>query len=138
MANAAARMFASVLDSKQMHYSYVNDEESAIRVGWNLDNTKIAIFFKFADDCSNVHIWGRDFLSFSKDKTEKMYKLCNDANEEYRWAKFIVKADDLEVQVEDDAVIQLDSCGEECFELMIRMAQITDEVYPKFMKNMWG
>ena len=37
-----------------------------------------------------------------------------------------------------DGVIQLESCGEECFELVLRMCKITDEVYPSVMKELWS
>ena len=37
-----------------------------------------------------------------------------------------------------DAVVQLDTCAEEMFELMVRAAQIVDDAYPDIMKALWG
>ena len=48
------------------------------------------------------------------------------------------KEEDGELVAEEDAVIQLDSCGEEAFELMIRMTQIIEEAYPMVMKELWA
>lgn len=138
MANMAAKMFAAVLEEKQVNYSYLDEEQTVIRVGWKLDASKISIFFKFSDECTNVHFEGHEFLNVSADKIETMYKICNQCNREYRWTKFTVNEDNKEIVVEGDAVIQLDSCGMECFELMIRTTQIVEDAYPKFMKAMWA
>ena len=58
-------------------------------------------------------------------------------NQEYRWVKFYVDEKENSVTIADDAIIQLDSCGEEIFELMYRLADIADDVYPEFMKAIW-
>lgn len=138
MANMAAKMFAAVLEEKEVNYSYLDDEQTVIRVGWKLDAAKIAIFFKFSEESTNVHFEGHEFLNVAADKVDTMYKVCNQCNRDYRWVKFTVNEDNKEIVVEGDAVIQLDSCGMECFELMIRTTQIVEDAYPKFMKAMWA
>lgn len=136
MANAAGKLFTSFLESKGMHPVVLDEEGAVVRVSWKLDNTQLSIYFSFNEECTNVHIMGKEFASVPADKTELMYKVCNDLNMEYRWTKFYVNEG--EVIVEDDAVIQLDSCAEEDFELMIRMTQIVDDAYKKIMKAMWA
>ena len=37
-----------------------------------------------------------------------------------------------------DNIIQLDTCGENCYELMIRMLKIVEDAYPSFMKALWA
>lgn len=138
MANMAAKMYTSLLEEKGLNYTFLDEEESALRVGWKLKATKISIFFKFSEDGTNVHFEGHEFLSIPDENEEAMYKICNQMNREYRWVKFTVDGEAKEVVVEGDAVIQLDSCAQECLELMIRTTQIIDDAYPKFMKAMWA
>ena len=138
MTNAAAKMFVSFLESSDMNYSIVNEETAIIRVGWNLEGTRISIYFQFDQDCKSVHIVGNDFMSFSADKIEKMYKIMNDCNQKYRWVKFTVDASDNTAAVECDAVIQLDTCAEEVTELMLRMVKIVENAYPIMMKALWA
>ena len=38
----------------------------------------------------------------------------------------------------DDEIIQLDTCGPECYELMVRMVKIVEDAFPLFMKAMWA
>ncbi len=138
MANMAAKMFTSLLEENGLNYSFLNEEESVLRVGWKLKATNISIFFQFGEDGTNVHFEGHEFLLIPEGNIEQMYKICNQMNREYRWVKFAVDEEVKEVVVEGDAVIQLDSCAQECLELMIRTTRIIDDAYPKFMKAMWA
>jgi hypothetical protein len=67
-----------------------------------------------------------------------MYKVVNECNDTYNYEKFVLIEKHSQICVRDDAVIQLDSCGEECYELMMRMAMVVDDAYPKFMKAIWA
>ncbi len=93
MANASAKMFVSLLEAKGLNSRFLDDEESVIRVGWTLENTKIAIYFFFDEDNRSVHIEGRECVKIPENKVDDMY---------------------------------------------IRMTQIVDDVYPKFMKALWA
>lgn len=138
MANAAAKMFTSYLDSREMNYSILDEAQRVIRMGWTLEGTKMAIFFEFAEDGANVRMEGREFLNFPADKINTMYKIVNDCNRKYRWIKFSVDAESNTAVVECDAVIQLDSCAEEVSELMFRMIKIVEDAYPLMMKALWA
>lgn len=138
MANAAAKLFVSYLETKEINARFLDEEEKVVRVGWKLNNTSLGIIFFFSDDCSDVSLRGSEFINVPKDKADKVYKIINDCNNKYRWIKFVYNEGENEVRAEVDAVIQLDSCAEECFELMIRMSNIVDDAYPEFMKAMWA
>ena len=138
MASTAAKLFKAYMDSKEMNCEIVDDEESVVRVGWKLDNTRISLFFFFDEEDNYVHIDGVDFLEVPKDKYDLLLKVVNDCNDNYRWVKFVLDAENEQVVAKVDAVIQLDSCAEEVYELMVRTAQIVDDSYPKFMKAMWA
>jgi hypothetical protein len=134
----AAKVVASYLESKELHYQMLDEEETCMRVGMSLDNTRIDIYLFFEEDNHDVHIVGRNFIKVPEDKLEKMYKVVNQQNKTYRWMKFTVNEDKGEVEVEDDAIIQLDTCGDEAFELIARMSNIVDEAYPDLMKALWA
>ena len=137
MANTAAKLFMAYLEAKDTHGSYVNDEESVVRVGWNLDNTKLNIYFFFGEDEKDVHLIGDGFCKVPENKKDAVLQAVNECNKKFRWMKFVLK-DEGDVEAEVDAVIQLDSCAEECFELMIRMCSIVDDAYPILMKAIWS
>ena len=134
MANMAAKIFAAALDEHELRYSYVDDEERVINIGWKIDGGKLDLNFAFAEDNEDVQIFGF-FLKVPEDKTTVMYEACNQCNCDYRWAKFSVRKG--QICVESDAVIQLDSCGEEVFGYMVRLTKIVEKAYPTLMKAMW-
>lgn len=138
MANAAAKMFTSYLDSKEMRYDIGGEQENIVKMSWKLDNTSIKIYFDFDENNSYVHILGVDFIQIAEEKFGVILDAVNDCNNQYRWIKFCLNKKDREVTAECDAVIQLDTCAEEVYELMIRMTRIVDGAYPTFMKAMWA
>ena len=138
MANAATKLFAAFMEAQGVKCHEVNEEEGFAVVGWTLENTKIMLIFKFGDDNNDVHIIGRDFIKVKEEKYADMYKVINDCNKKYRWVKFVLDEENGEIRAEDDAVIQLDSCAQEAFELMIRMNHVVDDAYPSFMKALWS
>ena len=138
MACQSAEIFKTFLESKDMEATMVDDEHNVLRIGVGLNNTQLAIYFQFGDDDADVHLEGRQFAQIPKDQIEKIYKICNSINDAFRFTKFVwhEDADDLCCRI--DGVIQLDSCAEEVFELMARMASIVDEAYPRIMKALWA
>ena len=79
-----------------------------------------------------------NFITVPENKYDAMYKTVNQCNDDYTHIKFVLDTKDGQINAREDAVIQLDSCGEECFELMIRMVRVVEDAFPKFMKAMWA
>ena len=138
MAIQAAKAFQAFMESKDLNVQFVDDEETVARLGFNLDNTKIEIFVAFDDNDKSVHFEGRDFVSIPADKRDMVYKLCNDCNNVFRWTKFTWDEENELVTVKADAVIEPESCAEECFEIVMRMCGIVDEAFTMFMKAWWA
>lgn len=133
------KMTEAYLDSKSMHYKEIN-EGKALRIGIgglkNKDKMDIIVFFD--DDDTSVGIRSYNICKVPENKMDNIYRVCSQQNASVRWVKFFVDSDDHTVTASDDAVIQPESCGEEIFELIIRMASIVDGVYPEFMKALWA
>lgn len=136
MAGMAVKMVSAFLEAKETKAKEIN--EDLLKIGWDIKDTSIDIFFKFDDSDTHVHIEGINFIKVPEDKYEIMYKVLNDCNYMYTHVKFALDTEQGQIVAMDDAVIQLDSCGEECFELMLRMLQIVEDAYPKFMKAIWA
>lgn len=131
-------MTKAFLDSKGFKYK-ANDEKNIIETGFgglkNKGTIKIILFFD--EDDRTIAIRSFEFCTFPEDRKAAMYQACSEMNYKYRWTKFYVDDKANQITIADDAVIQLDSCGEEIFELMYRLADIADEAYPYFMKAIW-
>ena len=138
MACESAKLFMAFMEAKGMPVQLVDDDDSTIRVGWQLDNTRMEVYLYFEEDNHDVHLLGTNFLQIGQDNYGKALQIVNICNENYRWVKFVLDMDHGQVTVEDDAIIQLDSAAEEIYELMIRMTHIVDDAYPKFMKALWA
>ncbi len=138
MASQAAELFKAYMEGQDITISLVDDENNVYRVGLGLKNTQIVVFFQFDGDDNYVHLEGREFARIPTDQADKAYRICNHLNDSYRWVKFVWDEDAGDLACRCDAVIQLDSCTEEVYELMARMASIVDESYPDIMKSLWA
>ena len=132
----AVKVMQQFLESQEIKYDLVRD--NVIRVGWNFEGGNMDIYFDFDDDDSRVHLEGLNFIKVTEDKYDKLYKVLNTVNDEYKYVKFVLDTENGQINARDDALIQLDSCAQECYELMIRMLQIVEGAYPEFMKALWG
>lgn len=131
-------MTKAFFDSKSFKYQ-ADEERNLITTGFgglkNKGSIKIMLFFD--EDDHVVALRSFEFCAFPEAKKAEMYKACSELNYKYRWVKFYVDDAENQITIADDAVIQLDSCGEEIFELMCRLADIADEAYPYLMKAIW-
>lgn len=138
MNNPAVKIFTRALEASDTKYRIINEEKEIIRVGWGFEGGSISLFFQFDPDGTGVHIAGLDFLNVPSSVGDMIYKIINDCNREYRWAKFTYDSSDNSVMVECDASIQLDSCAEEVISLMVRLVKIVENAYPQIMKKFWA
>ena len=136
-----ADLFKSYLDTKDIKYSYFPAEEGrseAVRVSFNGKNAdSIRMNFFFDENTNYINIKCFTVAKVNKDKIMDMYVLLNELNNEYRWVKFYLDSDD-EVTASGDAILDADTVGEECTEILIRYVGIIDEVYPRIMKVLWA
>jgi len=132
------KMTAAYFDS--INYKYQVVDENVMRVGISgLSNKgRMDVFLIFDPNDRTVGLRSHDYCAFSESKKPAMYEICSKMNEEFRWVKFYVDERDCTVTLGDDAVVQVDSCGEELLELVSRMCNIADDAYPNFMKAIWA
>ncbi len=136
--NTAMKIVCTYLDSKGIRYT-PNEEKSTIKTGFKAENKQgIELLLIFDDSNDSMAIRSFEYVSFPANKIEKMYEVCSKMNKQYRWIKFYVDENDNTITLGDDAVIQLDTAGDEAWELIVRMVSIGDEAYPEFMKALWS
>lgn len=128
--------FMRCMDQQGIKYRELDERKVSVR--YSGDNLKtIAIIVAFdKNDSNTVQIYSFEIASFKEDKFAAGLLACNALNARFRWVKFYLDSD-RDVIAEMDAVVDYDSVGEECIELVRRMVGIIDEAYPEFMKAMW-
>jgi hypothetical protein len=130
MSSMAAKITAAYFESKGLDFM-ISDDGSVITTEFRLENLDgINIFIRFDAGDHTVHLRTSSIITFPKAKTESMYALANALNGRFRWIKFVVDEENASLIAEDDAVIQLDSCGEEVLECSLHFAKIVDAAYP--------
>ena len=136
MAGMAVKLVSQFFESQSTKANEL--KEDLLRIGWEFEGGSIEIFFHFDETDTHVHLEGINFIKVPEDKYDAMYKVLNECNYKYTHVKFVLDTESGQIIARDDDVIQLDSCGPECFELMIRMVRVVEMAYPKFMKAMWA
>ena len=77
------------------------------------------------------------FERVPEDKVAKVIYLCNQLNSEYKWVTYYVDRDN-DLVLHDDAIVSPGSAGEECFELLVRMLNISEDEKPQIMKTIYA
>ena len=130
--------FIEFLDAKGVKYTEVDDR--AVRLMWDSKSVssgiKVLVIFD-KDNHHGVHFVCNGFCSIPEDKQNDLMVVCNALNKQYRWCKFYVDNDG-DLMVEDDAILDMANVGEECIELILRMINIVDDIYPIAMKAIWA
>lgn len=135
--NMAAKMVAAYFDSKDLRYSVSGDDEEIIEVGMSTDYTNVRVKLIFGEDCTDVGLRAYDIAKIPEEKIIDSIICCNQLNSKYRWVKFYFEQDDRTITVSEDAVIDLETAGAECFELFLRMVGIIEKAYPVIMKTIY-
>ena len=132
-----ASRFKSFLDRKGIRYREGDDE--VISITYNTDNAQsVEVLAAFDDDGKNrVTFISFAIGEFPQAQFAKALVTCNAMNRKYRWVKFYINDNNC-ITVSSDAILDEETCGDECMEYVIRIIRIVDEAYPEFMKARWA
>lgn len=111
---------------------------SAVRVGLSCDNCSFEALYISRDDDNDVSMRIFELLKFPEARTDDVIRIANDANYNFRFLKFCVDVDSHVVHVEFDFPINTGDPGETAYEMLQRAGDIVDEMYPKFMRCIYG
>lgn len=134
--NIGMQNFTNFLESSNIEYSVQG--ERCVRISYKLENLpQLAVVFFFSEECHDVAINIYSIAKVAPNKLMQAYKLCSELNAKWRWVKFYIDKDD-EFTAETDAVIEPNTAGRECGELMFRCVDIVKDSYPGIMTLIWG
>ncbi len=141
MASMLARMTGDYFKNDGLNFGYDGENDEIIRIsfdGTNINTMKFSLFFDDENQNVAVRCFNLGGIKVTEDKRAALINAFNGLNRGYRWAKFYVDDDDNTVTVACDGVIRMDTAGEECHELIMRLCNIIDDEYPTIMKAMWS
>lgn len=139
MESKALKLVSETLESKGIRADMVAD--NVLKTDWEFAYGRMVLFLQIDDEDSHVHLEGINFIKIPEDRYMVIYKTLNECNDAYNHVKFVLNTsgpDVGQISAREDDIIQLDSCGPECFEMMLRIVRIVEDAYPKFMKVLWS
>ena len=129
--------YLQAMDNEGIMYTDIDEFHVSVSYsGDNVSNIEVHLFFdQDGDGLVALRCWS--FGRVPDDKRAAVLEVCNSLNFEYRWVKFYIENDG-EVACAIDGVIDIDTVGQECIQLVSRMVGVFDEVYPRLMKAVWA
>ena len=123
-------------DEKGLNYR--EPDENVLSVGFHMEKIdEVKVYIVLDPDEPKAAIYSLSIGRFDQDKFAQALVACNECNAKFRWVKFSVDNDG-DIRVISDAILDDETCGEECFEIVLRMVKIIDDAYPVFMKARWA
>ena len=130
-----AEMFVELLKSKELRYDVHEMDDGTCFVRFPYQGRVTTLMF--SGDDNGVHVGLRTvFEKCPPEKVPDLLVICNSLNVQFRWLKFCIDNDN-NIMVEDDAILNPETAGDECFELLVRTIQIMDEVKPTIMRGIF-
>ena len=140
MLNTALR-FMSECDRADIKYKDSRDMEdgaSIVVCGFNGKHNArydVMVIFDKSEKSAGLRVF--QLAGVDEEKRGEMLKVINRANCAYRWIK-LTMSDAGQVNAEADAVITPETVGPVCIEVMLRMVNILNDVYPDIMRAAWA
>lgn len=132
-----AEQYIETLDKNELNHSDIvqREDRELVEFGMKTKDTLVKVLSIFSGNVVSNRVWG--LAKVPEDKLAEALFVCNEFNQQYKFTKFIIDSD-YEIALENDAILDGDSAGEEAFRLVISIIQIVDETYAKLMKVIWG
>ena len=130
--------YLAYMDKNGIRYTDIS--ERAVKVAYRADNiNSISVYVSFDEKSEGRTVqfasWG--WASVPENKYAQGLVVCNMLNEKFRWVKFYIDKDK-DVCVEADAIVDDETVGQECREMVSRLVAIADEAYPAIMRAIYG
>lgn len=113
------------------------EEERMLFLRFTIKGGTVDLYVQFDESGKHVHLQGINFIKVPEEKYTDIYPAINQANDTFKNVKFILKEQYGQIIAKDDGVIDLETCGEETFELIIVMIKVIQDAYPALMKAIW-
>lgn len=111
---------------------------SVVQAGFNGKNIRgMTVHFISVNDANDVAVRILGIATVHEERRAAVMEMLNDLNIKYRFVKFVL-AKDGGLSMECDVPVKVPNVGEVCMELLLRVIQIADEVYPEIMRAVWA
>ena len=124
--------FEQYMDSHGVKYSTVNSGDNIDLLSFDRDGESARVFVDFDEEggASTVHFCVQNFAKVkSEELLAKALLVVNGLNMRFRWLKFYVNTETLNITADCDAKVFPGSVGEECTEICFRAASIIDDAF---------
>ena len=135
MLNACAELFVENLKEKNLYFQSGTDKDGDSGVEFPYQGKGVKMFFA-GDNGKYLSM----YLVYERVPDEKLSDViftCNEMNTQYKWITFYVDKDN-DVVLHDDAILSVENCADEAFELLLRMVRISEDVKPRIMKAIYA
>ncbi len=133
--NTCAKAFADNLEAKNLHYK-VKEYDDKTLVIFPYENRETTFLF-LGEDGVNAQMMTVIESMGNDEKFVEAVMACNQQNRRFRFVKFIVD-DDNDIMALSDAILDVSTAGEECFELLVRTLKTIKEARPQIMKAIYS
>lgn len=131
---ACAEAIIDKLNERELKFQQREDSDGDVIIHFYLDQKPITII-STGDNGEYVQIVTH-YEHVSDDKMTDMLLLSNSLNAQYKWLKFAIDRDN-DLMIFTDAIVDVDTAGDEVFELVARRAVMMDEIKPKIMRTLY-
>ena len=135
MLSTCAELFANLLTSKNLNFHSGTDKDGDSVIEFPYQGKTFKMFYSGnnGDHLSIYLVYER----VPADKVADAIFACNELNAQYKWVTFYVDKDN-DVVLHDDAILSVENAADECFELLLRMAKISEDVKPTIMRAIYA
>ena len=130
-----AERFIQNLKEKNLNYAAGDTERGDTVVDFPYQGKVTKCIF--SGECGEYFSMYLVYERIPQEKVIDLILLCNELNAEYKWVTYYVDKDN-DLVMHDDAIVSPDSAAEECFELLIRMLKISEDLKPRIMKAIYA
>ena len=140
MIHEATRRIQAKLEEDNLKCQvYDREDTSWLEIQIGTDQFTLEINFFSSDEDPDVSVRVIDFIKGNAGKRDALINTCNDLNNRFRYAKFLVDADSC-VRIDYDFPIKtpMSAVGEVAKECISRFLSISKKAYPELMKTLWA
>ena len=130
-----AEAFAEKLKEKEVVFNSDDLQDGGSVVFMRFGSYAPAFFFSEGDGrYVSMRI---DFEKCSDEKVPDLLVVCNSLNLKYKWLKFCVSEEN-SIRIMNDAIVDPDTAGDECLELLARTLSILEDAKPLIMRTIYA
>lgn len=129
-----AQNFIKELDERELTYQVHNEGDKDFVI---LDFDRFNLVCLFSGDNGEYFTIYTNYAKCEKDKALDVIIALNQLNGQYKWTKFYLDKDN-DVIIDTDAIIDEETSGSECFELVARFVNIIQESNSVIMRAIYA